>query len=84
MKRDYDFSGGKRGPVVRPSPGKMRITIRIDNDILEWFKDQVHRTGGGNYQTFINEALRDHMNAKQEALEVTLRRIIREEIKRVS
>jgi hypothetical protein len=84
MKRDYDFTGGTRGPVVKPSPGKTRITIRIDNDVLEWFRDQVHRAGGGNYQTLINEALRDHMKANQEALEVTLRRIIREEIKRAS
>jgi uncharacterized protein (DUF4415 family) len=84
MKKGYDFTGGKRGPVVRPSSGKTRITIRIDNDILEWFRDQVHRAGGGNYQSLINDALRDHMNANQEALEVTLRRIIREEIKRAS
>ncbi len=84
MKREYDFTGGKRGAVVKPSPGKTRITIRIDNDILAWFRNQVHRVGGGNYQTLINEALREHMSANQEALEVTLRRIIREEIKRAS
>jgi uncharacterized protein (DUF4415 family) len=84
MKKEYDFSGGKRGPVVKPSSGKTRITIRIDNDVLEWFRDQVHRAGGGNYQTLINEALRDHMSANQEALEATLRRIIREEMKRAS
>jgi uncharacterized protein (DUF4415 family) len=84
MKREYDFTKGKRGPVVRPSPGKTRITIRIDNDVLEWFRDQVRRAGGGNYQTLINQALRDQMNAKQEAVEVTLRRLIREEIKKAS
>lgn len=82
MKKEYEFSGGKRGSVVKPPSGKTRITIRIDNDVLDWFRDQVHRAGGGNYQTLMNEALRGHMSAHQEALEVTLRRIIREEIKR--
>ena len=84
MKSEYDFTGGKRGPVVKPSPGKTRITIRIDNDVLAWFKGEVHRRGGGNYQSLINEALRDHMTANREALELKLRRIIREELKRAS
>ena len=84
MKKEYDFSGGTRGPVVRTSPGKTRITIRIDSDILAWFKEQVHGAGGGNYQTLINEVLREHMSKSQEALEATLRRVIREELKRAS
>jgi len=84
MKKEYDFTGGKRGPVVKRSPGKTRITIRIDDDVLTWFRDQVHRKGGGNYQSLINAALREHMSANQEALELKLRRIIREELKRAS
>ena len=84
MKSEYDFAGGKRGPVVKPAPGKTRITIRIDNDVLAWFRDEVHRRGGGNYQSLINDALREHMSANREALELKLRRIIREELKRAS
>ena len=84
MKSEYDFDGGKRGPVVKPVAGKTRITIRIDNDVLAWFKGEVHRRGGGNYQSLINEALRGHMTANRDALELKLRRIIREELKRAS
>ncbi len=58
MKKKYDFSRGKRGAVVGPPAGKTRITIRIDDDVLEWFKGQVHKAGGGSYQTLINHALR--------------------------
>jgi uncharacterized protein (DUF4415 family) len=84
MRKEYDFSGAKRGAVVKSSPGKTRITIRIDNDILAWFRKQVHRAGGGNYQTLINAALRDHMSANREGLEATLRRVIQEELQRAS
>lgn len=84
MKKEYDFSHGKREPVVRSASGKTRITIRIDNEILAWFREQVHRAGGGNYQTLINDALREHMRAQQEPIEKTLRRIVREELRRAS
>lgn len=53
-----DFSKGKRGVVVKVDPNKIRITIRLDGDIVEYFKKQVHDAGGGNYQTLINDALR--------------------------
>jgi len=79
MKKDYDFSKGKRGPIIRTPPGKTRITIRIDEDILKWFREQVHAAGGGNYQTLINIALREYINSRVEPLEDTLRRVIREE-----
>ena len=49
MKRNYDFSKAKRGPVLPAPPGKTRITIRIDDDVLDWFRKQVHDAGGGNY-----------------------------------
>ncbi len=80
MKRSYDFSKAKRGPVVATPPGKTRITIRIDDDVLEWFRAQVHAAGGGNYQTLINKALREYVESKAESLEDTLRRVIREEL----
>ena len=58
MKKQYDFKNGRRGAVLRAAPGKTRITIRIDDDILQWFREQVHKAGGGSYQTAINDALR--------------------------
>jgi uncharacterized protein (DUF4415 family) len=80
MRKEYDFSRARRGPVVPIPPGKTRITIRIDDDVLQWFKDQVHAAGGGNYQTLLNAALREHIKDQQEPLEDTLRRVIREEL----
>ena len=80
MNKEYDFKNGKRGPVIKISKRKTRITIRIDDDILEWFRQQVHAAGGGNYQTLINKALREHMDSKRESLEDTLRHVIREEL----
>lgn len=82
MKKRYDFSKGKRGPVVPPAPGKTRITIRLDADLVAWFRDQVNRAGGGNYQRLINEALREHMQREKAPLEDTLRRVIREELRK--
>ncbi len=84
MKREYDFSKAKRGPVVSVPKGKTRITIRLDDDILDWFREQVNRSGGGNYQTLINDALREHIRRAREPLEATLRRVIREELKDAS
>ncbi|MFH1130535.1 MAG: BrnA antitoxin family protein, partial [Pseudomonadota bacterium] len=76
----YDFSKGKRGAIVKPPPGKTRITIRLDDDILEWFRDQVNTAGGGNYQTLINQVLREYIMKKAEPLEDILRRVLREEL----
>ncbi len=84
MKREYDFSKAKRGPVVPVPKGKTRITIRLDEDILAWFRQQVDRAGGGNYQTLINEALCQHIRRAREPLEATLRRVIREELRNAS
>ena len=80
VKDHYDFSKARRGPVIPPPPGKTRITIRIDDDILEWFRSKVEAAGGGNYQTMMNEALRQYINAHEGVLEATLRRVIREEL----
>lgn len=82
MKKNDDFSKGKRGDVVPVPAGKSRITIRIDEDILEWFREQVNAAGGGNYQTMINAALRGHIANRTVPLEKTLRRVIREELRK--
>ena len=82
MKREYDFSKGKRGAVVPAEPGKERITIRLDQDLLAWFRDQANAAGGGNYQTMINEALRAYVENRSPTLEKTLRRVIREELRK--
>ncbi|MGO8816648.1 MAG: BrnA antitoxin family protein [Terriglobia bacterium] len=82
MMKTYDFSRGKRGAVLPLPPGKERITIRVDTDILEYFRDTVDRAGGGNYQTLINKALREYIESeKKPTLEETLRRVIREELR---
>jgi hypothetical protein len=80
MRKEYDFSKGKRGPIAPIPPGKTRITIRIDDDVLAWFREQVNAAGGGNYQKLINLALRGHIANRREPLEATLRRVLREEL----
>jgi uncharacterized protein (DUF4415 family) len=82
MKREFDFSKAKRGPVVKAAPGKTRITIRLDDAILAWFREQAHVAGGANYQSLINDALSQHVAAAREPLESTLRRVIREELRK--
>ena len=80
MKEEYDFSQGVRGAVEPLPQGKTRITIRLDDDVLDWFRDQVHQAGGGNYQTLINRALREYIQDRKEPLEATMRRVLREEL----
>ncbi len=80
MKKEYNFKKGKRGAVVPAPKGKTRITIRIDDDILDWFRGEVEAAGGGNYQTLINQALREYLNQQQQPLEELLRRVVREEL----
>jgi uncharacterized protein (DUF4415 family) len=85
MKDRYDFSKGKRGRIVPPEPepeGKVRITIRLDQDIVDRFLQLAEASGGGTgYQTLINAALRQYLEGKAPQFEETLRRIIREELK---
>jgi hypothetical protein len=83
QRNGVDFSAGRRGAVLPPPKGKTRITIRIDTDVLDWFREEVNRSGGGNYQTLMNDALRQHVEAKHENLEETLRRVLREELGRM-
>jgi uncharacterized protein (DUF4415 family) len=81
VKKEYDFSKAKRGPVVRAPKGKTRITIRLDDDVLAWFRRQVDAAGGGNYQTLINHALRQYIAQREEPLEDVLRRVLRQELR---
>ncbi|MCF2147515.1 BrnA antitoxin family protein [Desmonostoc muscorum LEGE 12446] len=83
METEYDFSQGKRGAIEPTPTGKTRITIRLDDEVLAWFRDQVHAAGGGNYQTLINDALREYIQQRREPLEDTLRRVLREELERI-
>jgi uncharacterized protein (DUF4415 family) len=80
MRNEYDFSKGKRGAVIA-SPGKTRITIMLDDDVLEAFRSRAEDSGTG-YQTLINAALREAISgAKAKPLTVaTLRRVLREEL----
>jgi uncharacterized protein (DUF4415 family) len=82
MKKHYDFKDGKRGAVVPAVKGKTRITIRIDDETLRWFRTKAHEAGGGSYQTSINEALHDFIEAQDRKLEDTFRRVLREELPR--
>ncbi|WP_414565544.1 MULTISPECIES: BrnA antitoxin family protein [unclassified Anabaena] len=83
MEAEYDFSQGKRGAIDPTLPGKTRITIRLDDEILTWFREQVNLAGGGNYQTLINAALLEYIQQSREPLEEILRRVVREELERI-
>lgn len=80
MKKEYDFSNAKRGPVIPAAKNKERITIRIDSEILAWFRKQAHAQSGGSYQTAINHALGEYITSRSGALENTLRKVLREEL----
>ncbi|MGA3372605.1 MAG: BrnA antitoxin family protein [Terracidiphilus sp.] len=85
MKQSYDFSQGKRGRILplEPEPlGKTRITIRLDEDLVDHFLKEADSYGGAvGYQTLINQALRQHVEGKAPKLEETLRRVLREELR---
>lgn len=85
MKKEYDLSKGKRGPVIPLSPEKTRITIRLDRDIVNHFRDQVRKAHRGNYQTLINDALRDYIQRPGLAQQVgaELRSVLREELEKI-
>ena len=83
MRDEYDFSKAKRGAVI-PSPGKTRITIMLDDEVIEHFRAQAEAEGVG-YQTLINAVLRKAATAKTKAEDkpltvATLRRVLREEL----
>src|SRR5438105_3160828 len=76
--RDIDFSRAQRGAVVKVEPGKTKISIRLDNAVLEHFRGLVDKAGGGNYQTLINDALLEHIH-RRSTLDA-VRQVVREEL----
>ena len=76
--RDMDFSRAKRGPVIPLEPGKTKISIRIDNSVIEYFRSQVERAGAGNYQTLMNDALLAFI--QQRSVIDAVRQVVREEL----
>jgi len=82
-KEEYNFEKAKQGAIVKTQAGKDRITIRIDSDIINWFRNQVHKKGGGNYQTLINQALREYVETIDGKIERTVRKVIREELQSI-
>ncbi len=76
--RDIDFSRAKRGPVVKLEPGKTKISIRLDNNVLEYFRGVVERAGDGNYQSLINEALLTLI--QQRSMLEAVRQVVKEEL----
>ena len=76
--REIDFSSAKRGPVIPAEPGKTKISIRIDNAVIEHFRAQVERAGTGNYQTLMNDALLAFI--QQRNVIVAVRLVVREEL----
>ena len=85
MKREYDLSKGKRGPVIPLPPDKVRITIRLDRDVVDHFRDRVRKAHRGNYQTLINDALREYIQRPGLAQQVgaELRSVLREELEKI-
>jgi uncharacterized protein (DUF4415 family) len=79
--RDIDFTNAKRGPVVPLEPGKTKISIRLDNRVLEYFRSTVEKAGGGNYQTLINDALMEYI--QQQSMLEAVRQAVREELQSV-
>ena len=83
MKKEYNFENAKRGQVV-PTKGKTRITMYIDNDVLDDFRERADKAGYG-YQTMINEILREYLVKSDKPLdEKVIRQVIREELDRVA
>lgn len=80
MKKEYDFSTGKRGAIDPIKPNQTKVIITLDNDIIDWFRDEVNRNNGGDYQKLINDVLKHYINEQNESLETMLRRILREEL----
>jgi len=78
-KEEYNFGKAKQGAVTVLTSNKKRITIRLDESIIEWFRKKVHDAGGGNYQTLINEALKEYISFQEGTYEDTLRKIAKEE-----
>ena len=69
MKAEYDFSKGVRGAVLPPRPETTRIGFHIDDGVLDGFRTRVERAGGGDYQSLMNAALREHVERRKDEME---------------
>lgn len=76
--RDIDFSNAKQGAVIKPGVGKVKISIRLDNNVIEYFRSLVESNGEGNYQTLINDALVAYI--QQRSILDAVRQVVREEL----
>jgi uncharacterized protein (DUF4415 family) len=76
--RDIDFSRAKRGPVIALEPGKSKISIRLDKRVIDHFRSIVEKSGGGNYQTLINDALVAYI--EQQSVLEAVRQVVKEEM----
>lgn len=77
-RREIDFGQATRGPVIPARPGKVKLSIRLDTAVVDWFRDQADLAGGGNYQTLINDALVAWI--QQRSMLDAVRQVVREEI----
>lgn len=80
MRRKYDFSRAKRGPILPLPPGKTRVLIQLDDTILDWLREQVDRAGGGEYSDIINRAMDVYIKSTRGELTRIIRQVIREEL----
>ncbi len=84
IREEYDFKNARRGAIMPSQSGKTRITIRIDDDVLDWFRIQADQAGGGQYQRLINDALRHYISEHERPIEEVIRTVVREELDRAS
>jgi len=75
--RDIDFTHAKRRPVVPSEPGKTKISIRLDNRVLDHFRSIVEPPGAGNYQTLVKDALMAYI--QQHSVLEAVRQAVRDE-----
>lgn len=81
MREEVDLSSGQRGAAGSPAP-EPRLSVPLDADLLRWFQDLALRSGGGDHESLINAVLRDYVRRSGEPLERTLRRVLREELRK--
>jgi hypothetical protein len=77
MKLKLDWSRAVRGPVILPRANSTRLTLRIDDDVLDWFRKLVRQNAGGDYGDLINHALREWVENHPDALDETMRAVLR-------
>ena len=81
MSDEADFASGPHGATLSPV-SEVRLTVALEPDVLRWFEDAALRGGNGDHESLINAVLRDHIRRSGEPLERTLRRVLREELRK--